>query len=384
MKFDYAVQLYEKERIANEIARYERAQKEREDFLLRFPIDRVKSLSLDEYAFLSSADGNSHSFCTIMYSELEEIAHTGNAYTHMFGIYYKKDKELALSHTYHNIFGDDFDKAFEKIKSDIYELLDGVKNDNYAVVEKSQLHSSFRYKLLAVYFPEKFLPICTKTMMEPICKTMGVSFGDREMVYSNIDLGKMKESSLLTRDWNNGVFLGFCRWLDDNKSRILAYRKKELLETVNQVDDDLNSFQLYGEEREAVTKVRVNQGLFRDILLEKYPSCVLCKVSDKSLLIASHIKPWKNSEPDEKTDVDNGFILCPNHDRLFDKGFISFDDNGQIMISEELDEINRIFTNVKEGIKIELTEGNKRYLAFHRDNIFDKWGRRAGVRLDAN
>ena len=65
--------------------------------------------------------------------------------------------------------------------------------------------------------------------------------------------------------------------------------------------------------------------------MEKYPSCALCKVSDKSLLIASHIKPWKNNEADEKTDIDNGFIFCPNHDRLFDKGFISFDGSGQIM-----------------------------------------------------
>ena len=217
MKFDYAVQMYEKERMANEIARYERAQEEREYFLSHFPIDRVKRLSLDEYAFVSSADGDSHSFCTIMYSELEEIAHTGNAYTHMFGIYYKKDKELALSPTYRKIFGDDFDKAFEQIKSDIYELLDGVENDNYEVVKESQLNRTFRYKLLAVYFPEKFLPICTETMMKPICNTMGVSFGDREMVYSNIDLRKIKESSPLTKDWNNGVFLGFCRWLGDNR-----------------------------------------------------------------------------------------------------------------------------------------------------------------------
>ena len=135
----------------------------------------------------------------------------------MFGIYYKKGMKLILSDKYHNTFGDDFDKAFEQIQSDIYELLDGIENNNYVVVEKSQLHRTFRYKLLAVYFPKKFLPICTKDMMESICKTMGVSFGDREMVYSNIDLRKIKESSPLTKDWNNGIFLGFCRWLGNNK-----------------------------------------------------------------------------------------------------------------------------------------------------------------------
>ena len=372
MRFDYAVPLYEKEKMADDIERYGHAQEEREYFLSHFPIDRIKSLSLNEYAFVTEADGDSHSFCTILYSKMQNIAHRGDAHTDMFGIYYVSGKILKLSRTYQNIFGDDFDKAFEQVKSDIYELLNGVENDNYAAVEKSRLNRALRYRLLAVYFPEKFLPICTKPMMESVCNTMGVSFSKREMVYSNIDLRKMKESSPLTRNWNNHVFLGFCRWLGDDTAKIHAERKKKLLEMVKQIDEDLNVFQLYGEERETVTKVRVNQGFFRDILLEKYPSCVLCKVSDKSLLIASHIKPWRNSESDEKTDIDNGFILCPNHDRLFDKGFISFDDSGQIMISRELDEINRNSINVKEGIKIELTEGNKRYLAFHRDNIFRK------------
>ena len=53
--------------------------------------------------------------------------------------------------------------------------------------------------------------------------------------------------------------------------------------------------------------------------------------------------------------------MCPNHDRLFDKGFISFKDDGSIMISEHLSETDRIFTNVRPNMSIELTEGNKRY-----------------------
>ena len=63
---------------------------------------------------------------------------------------------------------------------------------------------------------------------------------------------------------------------------------------------------------------------------------VYVKVSDPKFLIASHIKPWACSESGEKLDIDNGLLLCPNHDALFDSGYISFDENGVIMISEHL------------------------------------------------
>ena len=114
----------------------------------------------------------------------------------------------------------------------------------------------------------------------------------------------------------------------------------------------------------------MNQGIFRDLLLEKYSHCSLCQVSNKELLIASHIKPWSKSESIEKLDRNNGFLLCPNHDRLFDKGYISFKDDGSIMISGNLSEIDRIFTNVRPDMSIELTIDNKRYLQYHREHIF--------------
>ena len=52
------------------------------------------------------------------------------------------------------------------------------------------------------------------------------------------------------------------------------------------------------------------------------------------LLVASHIKPWSISDANEKLDIHNGLLMCPNHDKLFDRGYISFDDTGRILISE--------------------------------------------------
>ena len=88
------------------------------------------------------------------------------------------------------------------------------------------------------------------------------------------------------------------------------------------------------------------------------------------LLRASHIKPWSKSDSHEKLDLGNGLLLCPNHDRLFDSGLISFSEEGEIMISTELDELNRTFMNVNPKMKIKVSEENREYLKYHREYIF--------------
>ena len=83
------------------------------------------------------------------------------------------------------------------------------------------------------------------------------------------------------------------------------------------VSEKIDNLNLVGEDREAVVKTRVNQGVFKDRLLSRYKRCCLCNISNKDFLIASHIKPWSKSEYDERLDDDNGFLFCPNHDKLY-------------------------------------------------------------------
>ena len=128
--------------------------------------------------------------------------------------------------------------------------------------------------------------------------------------------------------------------------------------------------EVVGGVRDAVVKVRVNQSVFRDRLLQRYNRCCLCGVSAPELLVASHIRPWSVSNKSEKIDVDNGLLLCPNHDQLFDGGWITFAEDGKIMISKQLSKNDRVFTNVQDRLYVDLTEGNKEYMAYHRENIF--------------
>lgn len=154
-----------------------------------------------------------------------------------------------------------------------------------------------------------------------------------------------------------------------NKEKIC---NNAVIEEAQKIDEEISSLNVEGISKKAIINARVNQGRFRDLLLERYNRCCLCGVENTALLIASHIKPWVESEPKEKLDVNNGFLMCPNHDRLFDKGYITFDDEGKIIVSNRLKDNDRVFLNVNSTMYIELSESNKKYLKFHRENVFDR------------
>lgn len=145
--------------------------------------------------------------------------------------------------------------------------------------------------------------------------------------------------------------------------------KAQLDNSVDEIDKEIEAKQLQGEEREALIKVRVNQSAFRKLLMRRYTHCCLCDVDDESLLVASHIKPWAKSSHAEKVDVNNGLLLCPNHDKLFDRGYISFDNGGHIVISDELSKNCAISMNIKNDMQIELSNDNIKYMEYHRNNV---------------
>lgn len=129
-------------------------------------------------------------------------------------------------------------------------------------------------------------------------------------------------------------------------------------------------------ERQALIKIRVGQGVFRQQLLNHWDNrCSVTGCRIPNVLIASHIKPWRDCHgADEKLDVMNGLLLIPNLDALFDKGFISFDDNGRIIISPQLsdDDQERLGVNKDMVLRKTLSEQHKIYLKHHREKIFKK------------
>ena len=118
---------------------------------------------------------------------------------------------------------------------------------------------------------------------------------------------------------------------------------------------------------------RLGQGTYRKHVLEIWnETCSITNCDDTSLLIASHIKPWRNcTENAEWLNGYNGLLLTPNLDALFDGGFISFNDDGSIMISPMLSKINRAALGLNENIRLKrVMEPHKPFLKYHRDMIF--------------
>ena len=149
-----------------------------------------------------------------------------------------------------------------------------------------------------------------------------------------------------------------------------SYEFETIKKEENEIQEFINEHNLEGIDKVVLAKSRINQGVFRERLIRRYKKCCLCGADNVELLISSHIKPWSESSSTERTDVNNGLLLCPNHDRLFDKGYISFDANGQILISTLLDEHNRIFMNVNTDMSIDMSDQTKSYMEYHRLHCF--------------
>ena len=132
-----------------------------------------------------------------------------------------------------------------------------------------------------------------------------------------------------------------------------------------------------GETRQVISTQRIKQNFFRRAVLSSYRGrCCMSGLSEPKLLIASHIVPWSKDKAN-RLNPSNGLCLSAIHDRAFDKGFITLDDNFQVLVSSQLEGrsdrfMRDIFLPLKEK-KIEFPERFSPDLAFitwHRESVF--------------
>src|SRR5437588_10403803 len=124
--------------------------------------------------------------------------------------------------------------------------------------------------------------------------------------------------------------------------------------------------------REAVVLARRGQGLFKQRVMEIERACRITGVTRVEHLRASHCKPWRDSTNEERLDGENGLLLTPNADHLFDRGFIGFDDNGDVLISPVAHADSLLRMGLAPGRLLNVgrfAEGQRRYLDFHRENV---------------
>lgn len=128
---------------------------------------------------------------------------------------------------------------------------------------------------------------------------------------------------------------------------------------------------LPASERDAIVKARVGQGRFRQSLLDYWSSCAVTGCTEAPLLVASHIKPWAESALPERLDLFNGLLLAPALDACFDAGYITFDDDGRIMVSSRLTEDDAVALGIHRHMRLRQVDPRHRpFLAYHREHVF--------------
>jgi putative restriction endonuclease len=121
-----------------------------------------------------------------------------------------------------------------------------------------------------------------------------------------------------------------------------------------------------------LVKARRGQGFFKMQLRRFEHACRITGVTDHKLLIASHIKPWRASTDFEKLDGNNGFLLSPHVDKLFDKCLISFENNGNLIVSDNLDRDVLDKWNISSGFNAgPMRDEQIPYLEEHRRRLYE-------------
>ena len=125
-------------------------------------------------------------------------------------------------------------------------------------------------------------------------------------------------------------------------------------------------------DRLAIIRARSGQGLFKDRVSRIESRCRITGIENPVHLIASHCKPWRDSTNDERLDGENGLLLTPSIDHLFDRGFIGFENDGDLIISPvaHRPSLQRMGIDTTRVVNVGgFTSGQKQFLDFHRNAV---------------
>ncbi|MFO7747444.1 MAG: HNH endonuclease [Orrella sp.] len=128
-------------------------------------------------------------------------------------------------------------------------------------------------------------------------------------------------------------------------------------------------------ERLALISSRIGQGLFKQRVMQIENHCRITKVENAAHLIASHCKPWRDSTDSERLNGENGLLLTPSIDHLFDRGFIGFENNGRLIISPVAHRLSLVRMGIETESEINVgtfSSGQREFLEFHRDSVLLK------------
>jgi hypothetical protein len=154
-------------------------------------------------------------------------------------------------------------------------------------------------------------------------------YGDSIKDISTIYQYELKEEK---DERERDIYLVWKSWKDATIEDLIHKDIDKILSTIETLRKDI-----FQEDYWSIVKSRIGQSFFREALIKSNTcKCAICNINIKEVLVASHIKEFSECENEERYDIRNGLLFCANHDKLFDRHIISFDEDGKIMISKSL------------------------------------------------
>lgn len=250
--------------------------------------------------------------------------------------------------------------------------------DDRASLEEFASFFGRRYDIISYLFflknPRRYLP-CKSRIFENAFGDLGIKIDcfssctyDNYLAY-NASLQELAYLYATLDEYIDILDAHSFAWIIARYDEVRAYIFDEKHVNGEQPDDKDK------QEGLAHAKIRLNQTTFRKNVRQFWGDmCCVTGCSQVDILVASHIKPWrvckKNSEC---IDAYNGLLLIPNLDSLFDAGYISFQDDGTIMVSPHLSPEDARILGISESAHISgLQAQHHRYLEYHREHLFRK------------
>lgn len=146
--------------------------------------------------------------------------------------------------------------------------------------------------------------------------------------------------------------------------------RPDVLEDIHHIEDDDS---LTVTQRLQLAKARVGQGLFRKRVIVLDGACRVTGVTDTRVLVASHIKPWREADNADRLNGNNGILLSPHVDALFDEELLSFEDNGQMLVHPSLSPDVLYRWSIDPARRVEpFREEQRSFLSRHRELFAQK------------
>ena len=178
----------------------------REEFVSIFSIEKISSMKIEEYVVgLQSRN----SFCYWLERTLHSLGNISGQGSFKFGIWYSPSKK---AYCFQTKFGNTYEEAYNNVKSAILDLLiDGEKKD-YESIAKNPINSAIKGKILATYYPDKYMNIYASKHLDYYMKALGISSKEllkSDVVYKREALVKFKNNDEDMKGWSNYVFSAF-------------------------------------------------------------------------------------------------------------------------------------------------------------------------------